>query len=100
MIIDFHSHIYPEKIAARAVSSTAAFYTIPARCRGTPEDLAAAGVKSGIDRFVVFSAAAVSAQVTTINSYIASVCAGWEKAGREKAGQEKAGQEKAGQEKA
>ncbi|MDR2049936.1 MAG: amidohydrolase family protein [Treponema sp.] len=79
MVIDFHSHIYPEKIAAKAVSGTEAFYTIPARGRGTPEDLAAAGVQSGIDRFVVFSAAAVPAQAATINSYIASVCAGWEK---------------------
>jgi predicted TIM-barrel fold metal-dependent hydrolase len=75
MIIDFHSHIYPEKIAAKAVASTEAFYTIPARGRGTPEDLAAAGKKGGIDRFVVFSAAAVPAQVTSVNSYIASVCA-------------------------
>jgi predicted TIM-barrel fold metal-dependent hydrolase len=81
MIIDFHSHIYPEKLAARAVTSTEAFYTIPARGRGTPEDLAAAGAKGGIDRFVVFSAAAVPAQVMNINTYIASVCADREKAG-------------------
>jgi hypothetical protein len=80
MVIDFHSHIYPEKIAAKAVVSTEAFYTIPARGRGTPEDLAAAGKKGGIDRFVVFSAAAVPAQVASINSYIASVCAGREQA--------------------
>ncbi|MDR0452527.1 MAG: amidohydrolase family protein [Treponema sp.] len=81
MIIDFHSHIYPEKIAAKAVAGTEAFYTIPARGRGTPEDLAAAGRKGGIDRFVVFSAAAVPAQVTSINDYIASVCSGREPAG-------------------
>ncbi|MDR2210801.1 MAG: amidohydrolase family protein [Spirochaetaceae bacterium] len=75
MIIDFHSHIYPEKIAAKAVASTEAFYTIPAQGRGTPEDLTRAGRRAGIDRFVVFSAAAVPAQVQSINSYIASVCA-------------------------
>jgi hypothetical protein len=86
MVIDFHSHIYPEKIAAKAVVSTEAFYTIPARGRGTPEDLAAAGKKGGVDRFVVFSAAAVPAQVVSINSYIASVCAGREQtAGQEQA---------------
>ncbi|MDR0585742.1 MAG: amidohydrolase family protein [Treponema sp.] len=89
MVVDFHSHIYPEKIAAKAVVSTEAFYTIPARGRGTPEDLAAAGRKGGIDRFVVFSAAAVPAQVVTINSYIASVCAVRENTGR--AGADKAG---------
>jgi predicted TIM-barrel fold metal-dependent hydrolase len=87
MVIDFHSHIYPAKIAAKAVVSTEAFYTIPAQGRGTPEDLAAAGKKGGIDRFVVFSAAAVPAQVASINSYIASVCAGREQA----AGQDTAG---------
>jgi predicted TIM-barrel fold metal-dependent hydrolase len=76
MVIDFHSHIYPEKIASKAVVSTEAFYTIPAQGSGTPEDLAAAGKRGGIDRFVVFSAAAVPAQVVTINSYIAAVCAG------------------------
>ncbi|MDR2071860.1 MAG: amidohydrolase family protein [Spirochaetaceae bacterium] len=81
MIIDFHSHIYPEKIAAKAVASTEAFYTIPARGRGTPEDLGAAGRRAGIDRFVVFSAAAVPAQVTSINDYIALVCSGERKAG-------------------
>ncbi|MDR2049756.1 MAG: amidohydrolase family protein [Treponema sp.] len=83
MVIDFHSHIYPEKIAAKAVVSTEAFYTIPAWGRGTPEDLAAAGRNGGIDRFVVFSAAAVPAQVASINNYIASVCAGGTKTGRD-----------------
>ncbi|MDR2314532.1 MAG: amidohydrolase [Spirochaetaceae bacterium] len=86
MVVDFHSHIYPEKIAAKAVVNTEAFYTIPARGRGTPEDLAAAGKKGGIHRFVVFSAAAVPAQVANINSYIASVCTGRENAGADKAG--------------
>ncbi|MDR1506770.1 MAG: amidohydrolase [Treponema sp.] len=75
MIIDFHSHIYPEKIAAKAVAATESFYTIPAMGRGTPEDLSAAGKRGGIDRFVVFSAAAVPAQVESINTYIAAVCA-------------------------
>jgi predicted TIM-barrel fold metal-dependent hydrolase len=97
MVIDFHSHIYPEKIAAKAVVSTVAFYTIPAQGRGTPEDLAAVGRKGGIDRFVVFSAAAVPAQVVSINSYIASVCAGQEQAaGREQTGGDKADRDKAG----
>jgi predicted TIM-barrel fold metal-dependent hydrolase len=100
MVIDFHSHIYPEKIASKAVVSTEAFYTIPAQGRGTPEDLAAAGKKGGIDRFVVFSAAAVPAQVVSINSYIASVCTGQVMAGGGNTGQEQTGVNKADRDKA
>ncbi|MDR0602470.1 MAG: amidohydrolase family protein [Treponema sp.] len=72
MVIDFHSHIYPGKIAARAVESIGEFYRIPMACDGTVEGLAASGRKGGIDRFVVFSAAAVPAQVSAINDYIVS----------------------------
>ena len=73
-VIDFHSHIYPEKIAGKAVASTEAFYNIPMKGCGTPEDLLAAGKRGGVDRFVVFSAAAVPAQAVSVNTYIASVC--------------------------
>lgn len=72
MVIDFHSHIYPEKIADRAIASTGAFYSIPMKGRGTPEDLL--GRAGPVDRFVVFSAAAVPAQVESVNNYIAMVC--------------------------
>lgn len=75
MIIDCHAHIYPEKIAAKAVSSIESFYTIPMHCAGTPEDLAARGKQSGIERFFVFSAAVAPGQVSRINDYIAGVCA-------------------------
>ncbi|MDR1143481.1 MAG: amidohydrolase family protein [Spirochaetaceae bacterium] len=75
MVIDFHTHIYPEKIAAKAVVSIGDFYGLTASRNGTAEDLLARGKQGGIDRFVVFSAAAVPGQVTGINSYIASVCA-------------------------
>jgi hypothetical protein len=73
-VIDFHSHIYPEKIADKAVAHTETFYSIPMKGRGTPEELLTAGRRGGIDHFVVFSAAAVPAQAVTVNSYIASVC--------------------------
>jgi predicted TIM-barrel fold metal-dependent hydrolase len=39
MIIDFHVHIYPEKIAAKAVANICAFYNIPMGCNGTVEGL-------------------------------------------------------------
>jgi predicted TIM-barrel fold metal-dependent hydrolase len=74
MVIDFHTHIYPEKIAAKAVASIGAFYTIPVQCTGTPEDLLERARRGGIDRAVVFSAAGVPEQVLSINNYITSVC--------------------------
>ena len=77
MVIDFHAHIFPDKLAARAVQSTEEFYTLPVRRKGTVSDLLESG-KAGdgmgkIDGFVVFSAAAVPGQVASINTYIAGV---------------------------
>jgi predicted TIM-barrel fold metal-dependent hydrolase len=74
MVIDFHAHIYPEKIAQKAVDSIGEFYRIPMQCDGTVDGLLESGRKGGIERFVVFSAAAVSGQVERINDYIAGVC--------------------------
>jgi predicted TIM-barrel fold metal-dependent hydrolase len=73
-IIDFHTHIYPEKIAAKAVVGIEEFYKIPMKKDGTVEGLLESGQQCGIGRFVVFSAAAVPVQVPAINDYIASVC--------------------------
>jgi predicted TIM-barrel fold metal-dependent hydrolase len=47
MIIDFHAHIYPEKIAARAVANICAFYSIPMGCDGTVEGLLKFGIQGG-----------------------------------------------------
>jgi predicted TIM-barrel fold metal-dependent hydrolase len=74
MVIDFHTHIYPDKIASKAVDSISDFYKIPMERKGTAGDLANAGKEGGIGRFVVFSAAAVPGQVRRINEYIASCC--------------------------
>ncbi|MDR0669271.1 MAG: amidohydrolase family protein [Treponema sp.] len=82
MIIDFHAHIYPEKIAAKAVANICAFYSISMGCEGTVEGLLKFGSREGgssvpqaprhvIDRFVVFSAAAAPGQVASINDFIA-----------------------------
>ena len=74
MVVDFHTHIYPEKIAAKAVASIGEFYGVGMQMDGTVATLLENGRNGGIDRFVVFSAAAVPAQVQAINDYIASVC--------------------------
>ena len=73
-VVDFHAHIYPEKIAAKAVASIGEFYRMPMQQDGTVQSLLASGQRGGIGHFVAFSAAAVPGQVQTINNYIATVC--------------------------
>jgi predicted TIM-barrel fold metal-dependent hydrolase len=75
VVIDFHAHIYPERIAPRAAVSAGGFYGVSAEKDGTAGTLLDAGRRGGIDRFVVFSVTAVPGQVGNINNYIASACA-------------------------
>ncbi|MDR1001223.1 MAG: amidohydrolase family protein [Clostridiales bacterium] len=77
MIIDFHAHVYPDKIAEKAVKSIGDFYKIPIHCScsGTPDNLISLGDEAGIDRFVIFSAAQTASQVASINDYISGVAA-------------------------
>ncbi len=72
-VIDAHCHIYPEKIAARAVAGTDAFYGTTARCpQGTVTELLEVGTKAGTDHFIVQSVATTPKQVRSINEFIAS----------------------------
>lgn len=73
-IIDFHAHIYPEKIAKKAVESVGEFYNIPMDRNGTVEALLQEGEKSGIDKFLVHSVAVIPDYVKTINNFIAAQC--------------------------
>ena len=70
-VIDSHCHIYPEKIAARAVAGTDAFYGEHSFGKGTVDDLIATDIKSGIDHFIVQSVATTPHQVGRINDFIA-----------------------------
>ena len=72
--IDFHAHIYPEKIAAKASESVGHFYNIPIQHTGTAQSLIASGERAGISRFLVQSVATRADQVAGINRFIASVC--------------------------
>jgi len=74
-IIDAHCHIYPEKIAARAVAGTDKFYENhckPSTGTGTVPNLLERGVADGIDRFIVQSVATTPKQVKSINEFIAA----------------------------
>lgn len=70
--IDAHCHIYPEKIAAKAVAGTDKFYDgINSVGTGTVEDMLNRGTAAGVDRFVVQSVATTPKQVKSINEFIA-----------------------------
>ncbi len=70
-IWDAHCHIYPEKIAEKAVAGTDAFYSTVAAGKGTIPDLVSNGISAGVDHFVVQSVATTPKQVSSINSFIA-----------------------------
>lgn len=73
-IIDFHAHIYPQKIARKAVESVGDFYNIKMDGEGTAESLLEGGKKCGIDGYVVHSVAVTASRVEAINDYIACEC--------------------------
>ncbi len=70
-VIDAHCHIYPEKIAARAVGGTDAFYGVVSVHDGTVAQLLTT-TAAGVDRFIVQSVATTPHQVKSINEFIAA----------------------------
>lgn len=69
-IIDTHAHIFPEKIADKAVKSISDFYETPMKHRGYAESLIKSGDKIGVDNYLVFSTATKTEQVESINNFI------------------------------
>lgn len=70
MIIDFHAHIYPAKIAVKASNTIGDFYKIPMSYDGSPEHLLESGRRIGVNYYIVHSTATVPHQVESINNYI------------------------------
>lgn len=76
MIIDVHAHIYPDKIAAKAVRSIGEFYQWShMEMDGTVEGLLASSKEAGIDLSIVHSAAVSPARVQSVNDFIATTVA-------------------------
>lgn len=71
-IIDAHCHIYPEKIAAKAVAAIGRFYGKEMEEDGTPDSLVKEGESIGVEKYVVHSTATTVHQVRSINDYIFS----------------------------
>ena len=72
MIIDSHTHIYPDKIAERAVVGIGTFYNVDVPNKGTVEDLLFISERAGVDKCLVCSVATKAEQVKSINDFIAS----------------------------
>lgn len=71
-IIDFHNHIYPEKIARRATDAVGEFYDFQVMERtGTVDELISSHKEAGIDTCVVHAVATTPRQVEIVNDFVA-----------------------------
>lgn len=72
LIIDAHAHIFPNKIAEKAVAGIGSFYSgLKMHLDGTAETLIRSGNAAGIGKFIVQSVATTPQQVEGINNFIA-----------------------------
>ena len=76
-VFDAHCHIYPEKIAGKAVPATDRFYNVTSHCVGTVDDLIAENDEAGVDLSLVESVATTPKQVPSINRFIAQTVAAY-----------------------
>lgn len=74
MIIDFHCHIYPSKIAAKASKSVGDFYNYPMQYTGLPEELIESGSKISVEKFVILPVATKAMQVEPSNNFTIEQC--------------------------
>ena len=70
--MDAHCHIYPERVAAKAVDMTGAFYESPAAGTGVVQNMLTLGACAGFDGYVVQSVASTPHHVSSINHFIAA----------------------------
>ena len=63
MITNFHTHVYPDNIAKKAIESVSGYYGIKMEMDGSIQSLLTDCKKAGIDRAVVLGVATVPSQV-------------------------------------
>ena len=73
-IIDAHAHIFPDKIADKAVASIGAFYGIEMDHAGVSDVLIESGQTIGVEQYLVCSTATKPQQVLAINDFIYEEC--------------------------
>ena len=74
-IIDSHAHVFPDKIALKAVHGICDFYNFPREegQAGSYEDLRIQSEAAGVDYLVVCSTATTKDQVNSINTWISTL---------------------------
>lgn len=73
MIIDFHTHTFPEAIAERTIQKLETAAGIKARTDGTLKDLKRSMKHAGVDYSVILPVVTKPTQFDTINQYAASI---------------------------
>lgn len=72
-IIDIHNHIFPEKIAEKAVGAIGEYYGLDMFGSGTVDELLESGSKIGVSKYVVLPTATKVEQVESANKFISEV---------------------------
>ena len=73
MIIDFHTHIFPDKIAQRSIQSLSEVSGVKAATDGTLSGLLASMDKSGVDLSVIMPVVTKPSQFESVNAFAAKV---------------------------
>jgi predicted TIM-barrel fold metal-dependent hydrolase len=73
MIIDIHTHAFPDKVAAKAMETLEVMYGVKASSDGTVDALLAEMRGSGVDISVVLAVSTASRQVVSINTWVSSL---------------------------
>ena len=73
MIIDFHTHIFPDKIAARSIESLSKVSGVKAATDGTLSGLLASMDRSGVDLSVIMPVVTKPTQFESVNTFAAKV---------------------------
>ncbi|MFT9057193.1 MAG: TatD family hydrolase [Ethanoligenens sp.] len=70
-IFDFHTHAYPERIAARSVESVRNHYHLAAHSTGLIEDLRARAADAQVSHLLILQVASKPGQSSTVNKWLA-----------------------------
>ena len=73
MIIDFHTHIFPDKIAQRSIQSLSEVSGVKAATDGTLSGLLASMDKSGVDLSVIMPVVTKPSQFESVNTFAAKL---------------------------
>lgn len=74
-VFDIHTHVYPEKLAARAAAGVGQFYHIEIEGNGTYEDLERSAAPFDVRGFLLFNVATNAKQVPKVNDAVAKAVA-------------------------